>query len=120
LLKLRLLLRFQPPSGSVIGEWGLTGAVAIIVLQNAWKWFHSKEDEESKLVKSLVDGLQSNQAKLLEQLVATQTKQYEAISELKEAIVTLGASVRQDNQSILKQHEEAIARLTLKLHQLEK
>jgi hypothetical protein len=94
--------------------------VAIIVLQNAWKWFHSKEDEESKLVKSLVDGLQLNQAKLLEQLVQVQTKQHEAISELKEAIVALGASVRQDNQLILRQHEEAIARLNLKLNQLEK
>lgn len=108
------------PSSSVIGEWGLTGAIALIVIQNAWKWFHSKEDKESALVSSLVNGLQTNQAKLLEQLVEVQTKQHEAISGLKEAIVALGASVRQENQFILKRHEEAIARLDSKLNQLEK
>lgn len=107
------------PTGSVIGEWGLTGAVVLIVLQNAWKWFHKREDEEGELIKSLVSGLQSNQAKLLEQLVAIQTEQSKAIAELKEAVVALNASVRHDNQVILRRHEDAIARLSGKLNQLE-
>lgn len=108
-----------PVSGiAPIAEWGVMGVLVLLAAQSAVKWFGKKEDQESRLIESLISGLQTNQTELVdrltktqERLVETQERQQAILSELKEAIVRMETTVHREHQQAFQKQEQAISEL---------
>jgi hypothetical protein len=92
-------------SGTV---WAIVGSVFTVAIQQAFNSFNRKEQQESDLVRTLVEGLQKNQERLLNQ-------QYEVIQELKDAVNDLGNTVK----NALEAYDREMARMEHRLKNLE-
>ena len=110
-----------PPSLSTIpgAEWGLWGAIAFLSVREIFKWFHNKEDSETKLLHSLIDSLQSNQAQLLKQLVETQNNTNQAINGLKSAVEALGQQIKMETAQIARSNHHSIRQVNDRLDRLD-
>lgn len=109
----------QPPTPSALESWGIQGAIAFLVIKEAWtllgkrqenqgKVFLQKEEAESALITSLVDGLKRNQEQLLSQLLAQQNQFHQDMGALRDAIAQLTVSISQTNRA----HEDLQARIS--------
>ncbi len=110
-----------PPSVSAIpgAEWGLWGAIVFLSARELLKWFNSKEDSETKLLHSLIESLQSNQAQLLKQLVETQHNTNQAINGLKSAVEALGQQIKMETAQIARSNHQSIRQITDRLDRLD-
>lgn len=109
------------PSPSLIpgAEWGLWGAIAFLGVRELLKWFHNKEDSESKLLHSLIESLQTSQSQLLKQLVDTTQNTNRAIDGLKTAVEALGQQIRIETASIARSNHQAVQQLSERLDKLD-
>lgn len=114
-------LAAAPPSPSLIpgAEWGLWGAIGFLAVRELLKWFHNKEDSETKLLHSLIESLQSNQAQLLKQLVETQHNTNQAINGLKSAVEALGQQIRMETAQIARSNHQAIREIHNRLDKID-
>ncbi len=100
-------------------EWGLWGAIAFLSVRELLKWLHAKENSETKLLHSLIEGLQSSQAQLLKQLVETQANTNRAIDGLKVAVEALGQNIKAETAQIARSNHLAIREISIRLDRLD-
>jgi len=110
----------QPSPSSIPGaEWGLWGAIAFLSVRELFKWFQGKENSETRLLHSLIEGLQSSQAQLLKQLVDTQANTNRAIDGLKTAVEALGQNIKVETAQIARSNHLAIREISARLDKLD-
>lgn len=110
----------QPSQLQIPGaEWGLWGAIAFLSVRELFKWFQGKENSETKLLHSLIEGLQSSQAQLLKQLVETQSNTNRAIDGLKTAVDSLGQLIKVETAYIARSNHSAIREISARLDKLD-
>jgi hypothetical protein len=109
-----------------IAEWGLVSVLIVLAAQSAVKWFGKKEEQESRLIESLICGLQTNQTELVdrltktqERLVETQERQQSLLVEMKEAILRMETTVHREHQAAFQKQEQAISELRAQIKLLQ-
>ncbi len=110
----------NPSQLAPAAEWGLWGAIAFLVVREGFKWFNSKEANESRLLHSLIENLQSSQSRLLEQLVEVQANTNTAINGLKTAVEQLGQQIRAETSQIAQANQAAIREVNARIDRLDK
>lgn len=100
----------QPPSMS-FAEVGLAGAVLLVVVQNGMHWFRRKEEGETALMRSLVERLQNNESHLLERLIQIHERNYQALMDLKEAILKSNEDIHRSYEKTQQQFAHLVSQL---------
>jgi hypothetical protein len=106
----------QPLPTPSFSEWGVGGAIALLLVREAATWFRKKEADESSLVKTLVEA-QQNQIK---SLTEAQQQNAAALAKLNETIRTAMAVIQRQHTETSQRQYNAAARIHERLDAIER